>query len=173
MPQFEVVDCDHPPARGGRGPIAAVGLSLPYAFERAPARVDFGCGSWVYAQLRAGESLRLRCERGRWEMALGGPDRLAPYARASSVQPRFEGWGHLMDGVPGGRAIAFGSTEWATGRVGEIVIASDGRLTASWAASHPRYTFAAHHVADPVQVTAATSPVAMLSPLTVSVIRRR
>src|SRR5207302_138838 len=87
--------------------VQAMVLDAPYQLEKLPARFDFGCGSWVYGQLRPGQSVLLsQGRRAAWQMLLLGPGG-GGYAAAAPGQPRAEGWGHLIEGAPGGRAVAF------------------------------------------------------------------
>lgn len=151
-------------------------LELPFKVEAHPVLYDFGVGGWLYGRLRVGESATLRIRDNGWQLlaqpftAPGGTTGPLLEAASSPAQPRAEGWGHLVDGEQGGRAVAFGSPELA-GRPGELVVAADGTVTLSWVlprVQRPRVRAFAHMVFDPVQVTAVTSPAAMLHPLRVS-----
>lgn len=149
-------------------------FGAPYTVERAPAMYDFGVGSWVYGALRAGQSARLEVgARPAWRILTfpSGTGEPAVYASATASQPRSEGWGHLAETTVGGRVVAFGSPELAQGRLsGSLRVAATGQVTLTWRVP-PRHRHAVralfHHVNNPAQVSAATSPAAMLQPLRV------
>ncbi len=162
------------------GAVRRVSVTMPYAEQRTPLRWDVGVESWLYGTVASGSMLRLHMPReGGWTLFTGpGPNSTAAYARSSPARRRFEGWGHLIDGQPGGLAVAFGSPEWTQERKslpGEVRLTAEGDVTLSWevtgAGPHVlRALF--HHVADPVPVTAVTSPASMIHPLQVTVGRR-
>lgn len=155
------------------GEVRSVVLSAGYAFEMAPALFDFGCGSWVYCHLAAKEEARLAlagpAAGPAWQILTGESGQAGrPYAAASPSQPRSEGWGHLIDGGPNGRAVAFGSPEFRDGLRGEIALAATGAIRLEWelprgGGAHP-VTAYFHHVANPIQISAVTSPASMLNP---------
>jgi len=159
-----------------------VSLTLPYVVEKDPALFDFGVGAWLYGTVRADAVATLFSPRKvSWFVTIERPEapaadtaRLQQYAQASREQPRFEGWGHLIDGAQGGRAVAFGSPDFARRSDpadGSISVSGKGLVTMRWTVNHDRKTrfqALAHHVGDPVHVTAVTSPAAMLNPLVVS-----
>jgi hypothetical protein len=170
-----------------RREVRAVTLEVPYVVEREPALYDFGVGSWVYGTLRGEQAARLEIrERAGWRILTGagpepGPGFFPPdvdarsiYAAASPLQRRAEGWGHLIDGAQEGRAVGFGSPDLAPGgaiRSGLIRVSARGDADITWwfDGRQPRRVRALyHHVADPVPVTAVTSPPSMLYPLRVT-----
>lgn len=158
---------------GGPGQhIRRVELVVAYALGKEPALFDFGVGSWVYGALRGKQAAWL--EDGpdrRWRILTGeGPAEAQVYASASRTQPRAEGWGHLIDGAQGGRAIAFGTPDAPGGSLESRSLRMDAggeiTLTWRWTGSGTRHAHALfHHVVDPIQVSAATSPPSMLVPL--------
>ena len=158
------------------GIVRRISVSMPYALQKSPSRWDAGVGSWVYGTLPKEGQVRLEVSKGAaWSIFTGpGNDPAAAYARGAGSRSRFEGWGHLIDGGAGGLAVAWGSPDWTRERnplPGEVRMTGDGDLTLSWQISGKGpHTVRAlfHHVADPVPVTAVTSPAAMLHPLRVS-----
>lgn len=158
------------------GSVRRISVTMPYALQKSPARWDAGVGSWVYGTLRKEAQVRLEVGKGAtWSIFTApGDDPTAAYARGAGSRSRFEGWGHLIDGGAGGLAVAWGSPDWTRERSplpGEVRITGGGDLTLTWQLSGKgphavRALF--HHVADPVPVTAVTSPAAMLHPLRVS-----
>jgi hypothetical protein len=172
-----------------RREILAVTLTVPYLVERDPVLYDFGVGSWLYGTLRAGQAARLEIlEKPAWRVLTvaaepgpaffpAQPEPRSIYAAASPGQPRAEGWAHLIDGAQGGRAVGFGSPDLAPGgavRHGAIRVTAAGDASITWwfGSRQPRRVRALyHHVGDPVPVTAATSPTAMLNPLRVTLPR--
>lgn len=155
--------------------IRQVELVMPYTVEKEPALFDFGVGSWVYGALRGKEAARLEDGKDRqWKILTGAdPATAQVYAAASRTQPRAEGWGHLVDGAQGGRVVAFGTPDAPGGslesRSLRVDAAGEVTLTWRWSGRGTRRARALfHHVGDPVQVSAATSPPSMLIPLRVT-----
>ena len=158
--------------------IRAIGLHSSFALGKFPWTWDFGTGSWSYGAFRnTTDSVVLRQIAGArgvtdWQIATGPQGREQLYERAAGRRPaRVEGWGHLQDES---RAVAFAIEDF--GRVpGEHSISLDGngQLLFRFAPAEPasRHTLSVyeHYVASPVPIGAATSPVAMSSPLVVSV----
>jgi hypothetical protein len=107
-----------------------------------------------------------------WQIATGPQGSELLYEQAAGTRPpRAEGWGHLQDAD---RAIAFAFEGF--GRLpGQYAIALDGNgqlvfrfVPAQSATAHSICVYE-HYVASPVPLGAATSPVAMASPLEVTV----
>jgi hypothetical protein len=158
--------------------VAGLGADVNLNLQGEPALVDFGAGSLVYAQLRKGEAALLRAGSGTegpiWETLTGRAGALTPYVIASRGPhaAKAEGWAHVMDRQ---RCTAIAVERFAdAGQESEIRVAADGRLQiwkafardgASVAPGTKRFTFWLHFVPMPVQVGAATSPQAMLTPL--------
>jgi hypothetical protein len=172
------------------GNILSLGAEWNLNLEGEPTLVDWGAGTSVYAQLRRGETMRLRqnpAERPaglpRWETFLGSGRDLKPFvvSPGSTTLPTrdAEGWAHIMDRE---RCTAVAVANFAAGREGaEITVEADGRLRIwrhfgkTGAASKPgdkRLTFWLHFVGMPVHVGAATSPQAMLAPLQVEIVKK-
>jgi hypothetical protein len=158
------------------GEVAEVRLTVPYRVEQMPALYDFGVGSWVYGALREGQAAVLeQPAAGPWRILTGPRYRMTAYAAESPVQPRAEGWAHLIDGAQSGAAVAFGTPDFP-GRSGAescaLTVQADGETSIRWhfgpKGGRRRVRALFHHVADPVHVTAATSPPSMLHPLRIT-----
>jgi hypothetical protein len=152
---------------------------VPCVIERKPALFDFGVGTWLYGTVPKDGSARLTVPpNGKWRIdtfrtADPAPSAGSSYAERSPRQPRFEGWGQVIDGEQGGRAVAFCSPEFARpARGGDQVVgvSGDGTVSLEWPPTRePRVRLRAlfHFVGDPVHVTAASGPLSMLHPLEV------
>jgi hypothetical protein len=152
-----------------------VRLVVPYVVEKAPVRFDFGAGSWVYGTLRSGHQAVFKAARGgKWSLWTGAAGEETEFASATQHQPRAEGWAHLVDGALAGRAVGFGSTNFAAGerRQGVLWVSANGETGISWRLGkreRARLRGLFHHVFDPIHVSAVTSPPAMIFPLRVGV----
>jgi hypothetical protein len=137
--------------------VSALGVALRLNLGAPPALVDFGAGSLVYAQLRAGQEASLLGGPQSWKVLLGGE----PYALGRGAA---EGWAHIMDRE---RAVAAAIEDFGGRR--DRIEAGAGGLLRLWhevsGAGTKTFTFWLHFVSMPVQIGAATSPQAMLSPL--------
>jgi hypothetical protein len=169
-----------------KGDITSLGTDLNLNLEGEPTLVDFGAGTYVYAQLREGEAATLKAgslvrKRSQpfppWEVLTGRAPDLTPYVTASrqSASPA-EGWAHIMDRQRCTALAVEGFSEF--GQEAEITVHADGRLQIwkhfargdSPARPGPKkLTFWLHFVPMPVHVGAATSPQAMLAPLAVEI----
>jgi hypothetical protein len=130
-----------------------------FALPEPPALWDFGVESWLYGCLRRpGETAVLRQSAGGWRVTTGAGERASAYATGR----RCEGWGHLADKQ---RVIAFGMADFSSDGEPSLLVGADGRFRAS--ARRRELTVYFHAVGQPVQVTAATSPPSMLTPLMV------
>ncbi len=144
--------------------VSGLGLELNLNIAGEPALVDFGGGSMVYGQLRAGQAAALVAGPQSWRVLLGPEAALEPYVAAGGGTA--EGWAHLMDRE---RCTAVAVEDFGR-REDRIEVAADGRLRL-WkqfaGGGSKNLTFWLHFVSMPVQVGAATSPQAMLAPLKV------
>ena len=154
-------------------------LHTSLALSALPWTWDFGTGSWSYGALRDAEDAvtltqQIDATHDDWQIwtSAGGEQRLVE--RAAGARPRHaEGWGHLQDG---NRVVAFAVERFAAGR-GTHTITLDGlgQMAFSFAPARPqaRHELAVylHFVASPAPIGAATPPVAMSTPLAVTVER--
>jgi hypothetical protein len=165
--------------------IEALGAEFQLNIPVAPVLVDFGAGSYVYATLRKNEMASLRAgrldpakaDRPAWETLLGPAGAPRPYVVATPEERRrAEGWAHVMDKQ---RCTAVAVEGFADNyQESELTADTQGRLRI-WRRfgiddnpAAPRVaglSFWLHFVGMPVQVGAATSPQAMLTPLRVEV----
>jgi hypothetical protein len=164
------------------GEVREVVLRLPFALETEPRIFDFGVGSWLYGTLRTGQEATLtqrvapaNSDSGttNWNVMLGGVADATPFAVGvpAAGSNRSEGWGHLMDGK---KVVALGVPSFATvpgeysirlDHEGNCVIRWRPELTATGGTARRRAEAYFHFVGVPPQVTAVTSPPAMLAPL--------
>jgi hypothetical protein len=148
------------PERRIAGMMADVNLLL----EGPPALVDFGANSTVYVALKPGQDIALEAAAPSagppsWFVNLSGQ----PYA--SGVRTRAEGWAHAMDQL---RATAIAVAGFGEQTRDRIQISDTGRLRIRrdcQGGGERSLRFWLHFVTMPVQVGAATSPQAMMSPL--------
>lgn len=148
--------------------IGDVALDLGLRLE-GPALVDFGASNTVYGVLKGDEAMELRGAPGpeRWRVDRADAKGRSPFAIAPpGGAGAAEGWAHIMDGRRCTAAALEGFGAATTDRIaatarGGLVMrrefpAGAGRKGARWWL---------HFVPMPVQIGAATSPQAMLSPL--------
>lgn len=167
-----------------KGQVAGLGADLNLNVQGEPTLVDFGAGTFVYAQLRKDQSAMLRAgaltkqaDAPAWQTFTGPTGKMTAHVVApkSGATPA-EGWAHVMDRQ---RCTALAVDRFAEpGQESEITIAADGRVQL-WrhfgkgqTAPQPgtkTLTFWLHFVDVPVAVGARTSPQAMLAPLKVEV----
>lgn len=125
-----------------------------FALSEKPLVWDFGLGSWMYGTLAGdGDRVSLLPADGAWQVQAASGSVLA-------VAPTFDGCGHFADNE---RAVAFGVMR--PGNETRIDLHPDGRLRLSSRGGELTAYF--HFVGQPIPVTAATSPQAMVSPLKV------
>ena len=167
--------------------VSALGVKLSLALASPDGRertlVDFGATSLVYVSLGVGEVAELlgepkhRADRPQyvWEVLRGTGGQLESLVTApnrSGADSRPEGWVHLMDRR---KCLAAAVDRFAERTRDRIRVSADGTLTIwrEWghgdeqaqAMKSLRIWF--HFVPFPPQVTAATSPQSMQSPLRV------
>ncbi len=151
-----------------------VAFTTSLALGAFPWSWDFGTGSRSYGALRTtGDAVTLvqsvvRPGAADWQIRVRNASGESVQERAAGKRPAIaEGWGHL-EGPD--RALAFAVEDFAR-QPGEysIVLAGDGQLAFRFAPSDPAgtHSFAVyqHYVSVPVSVGAATSPIAMATPL--------
>ena len=157
--------------------VGSLGFHIPLLLEGPPILVDLGAGSTVYGQIKGTQRMELDAGRaGReWSVRQGDGENPPVLAAQSPESPRpAEGWAHVMDSR---RCTALAVADF--GRVGakdRISAAADGalRVRRDYASDPGERThttkslaFWLHFVPMPVQIGAATSPQAILSPLRV------
>jgi hypothetical protein len=149
-------------------------LHTPFVFAAPPLFWDFGTDRWTYGVLRtAADSATLTQTvtaggSADWQIRTGPTGQEQLYETPGANRSRVTGWGHIQD-AKGVVAFAVGGF----GRQpGTYNIALDGaghatfRMAPGQASTRHQITVYEHFVATPVQIGAATSPAAMLSPLT-------
>jgi hypothetical protein len=173
-----------------QGDVVSLGADLNLHVEGSPTLLDFGAGTSVYAQLKDGESARLRqnarerpANTPSWTTFVGTEKDFRPYVLApgsSGPTGDAEGWAHVMDRQ---RCTAVAVADFAKSPEGaDIIVSQEGRLRL-WRHFGPpgsdaprgkkQLTFWLHFVDMPVHVGAATSPQAMLAPVKVEIDDKR
>jgi YetA-like protein len=148
--------------------VRTVGFETPLAFAGKPLEWDFGTNRWTYGVLRAaGDSVTLTEDAKGWKVTTASGGKEQVYEEAAGAGP--VRWGHVQDGKEV-VALAFDGPADAAWKV---KVAGDGQVAVQYAEAAPaaehRLTLIEHFVTAPVQVGAATSPAALLSPLAVTV----
>ncbi|MBI3403809.1 MAG: hypothetical protein HY048_20540 [Acidobacteria bacterium] len=157
--------------------VRELSFHTPLAFSAFPRTWDFGTGSWSYGFFRTAPEIATLTQTvgpasSSWLIRSGAKGQETIAERASGSRPAVaEGWGHIQDAK---EAVAF-----AIGGFGEqpgtytMSVDGDGQASYRFAPAQPQtrlgLTVYQHFVATPVPVGAATSPVAMLHPLVVTV----
>ena len=170
--------------RAVRSARVEIAQNLNSPTDKEPTLVDFGASSLVYLSLTPGTAGRLSAQMAvpqatsvigpSWEVLRGATDRLEPFVvRPPGNQAGdAEGWAHIMDRD---RCLALAISEFGKRGDDSIETTADGNvsLIRRFASDEPsaskRYRFWLHFVGSPPHLTAATSPQAMLSPLSVHV----
>lgn len=153
--------------------VRAVALGLPLALGPFPWVWDFGTTRWTYGSFRAAtDSVALnQTAPGAWTVMAGPKGREQLIETSGADRSTFAGWGH----VQGAKEVVAFAIEGMQTRPGEYRVAIDAsgqtifQYTATSPASRHELTVYAHFVSTPVQIGAATSPAAILSPLVVTV----
>jgi hypothetical protein len=148
--------------------------------EGEPTLVDLGAIATVYGQLRKQERMILtaECSPGekghRFVIQKGPPDKLERFAEGGRLFWPVEGWAHVMDAT---RCTALAVSEFGQRTIDRIDVEAGGRVRLERDYSGPNVSapkhakslaFWFHFVPMPVHVGAATSPQAMLAPLSVN-----
>lgn len=157
--------------------VKEIAIATPLALGPLPWTWDFGTPRWTYGSFRAAADAVILTStpggRPSWSVATGPKGREQPFEAAPASAPVFAGWGHLQ----GAREVVAFAIASAPEWTGTTRAALDGsgqvRLTLSPAQPAVRHDLVVyeHFVASPVQIGAATSPAAILSPLVVAVQR--
>jgi hypothetical protein len=149
-----------------------VAFSTPLALGPAPWVWDFGTTRWTYGSMRtAADSVVMNHLRSAtsadWTVMNGLKGREQMYETSATDHAAFAGWGH----VQGAKQVVAYAVEGLSARLGAYRITLDGEGQTMFrftpASPQPRYelTVYEHFVSSPVQIGAATSPAAILSPL--------
>ena len=153
--------------------IREIVLATPLALGPLPWVWDFGTTRWTYGSMRnPADSVvmtHVRSASGaEWTVANGPKGREQTYETSRADRSAFAGWGHVQSGK---EVVAF-AIEGVPSRQGtyRVALSGDGQTTFGFAAASPQtsheLTVFQHYVSTPVQIGAATSPAAILSPLT-------
>jgi hypothetical protein len=147
-----------------------IGLGTPLAFGPLPWTWDFGTSRWSYGSLRnTTDSVTMtQAPAGDWTIQTGQQVyEKSPAGNRAPVQ-----WGHFQDGK---EVVAF-AVERGAEQNGTSKVSFDGtgqaiyQFAPTTPSTHFELTVYQHFVNTPVQIGAATSPAAILSPLEVSVV---
>lgn len=149
-----------------------VALATPLALGAFPWVWDFGTTRWTYGQIRsAAESAAFAQSRtaagAEWTATAGPKGRELVTESSAPEGAAFAGWGH----VQGVREVVAFAIDGLQGFLGSSRISIDGagQLSIRLAPASPRsrheLTVYEHFVSTPVQIGAATSPAAILTPL--------
>ena len=131
-----------------------IAFGTPLALGPMPWVWDFGTKNWTYGSFRnATDSVTLTQDAGGWKVMT--KEQLYETSKGVTDAVR---WGHIQDGK---EVVAFG---------GATNFTLDGRGQVMFRSAPPELKIFEHFVNTPVQIGAATSPSALLSPLTVEVI---
>lgn len=170
--------------RAVRSARVEVAQNLNSPTDKEPTLVDFGASSLVYLSLTPGTAARLSAQMAMpqaksvvgqsWKVLRGAKDRLESFVvRKSGAQTGdAEGWAHVMDRD---RCLALAIGEFGKGGDDSIETTAEGnislvrRFASDGSSASKRYRFWLHFVGFPPHLTAATSPQAMLAPLSVHV----
>ena len=153
--------------------IRDLAINLPLALGPFPWVWDFGTTRWTYGSMRAATDSVIMNDTvgatgtGEWTVSSGPKGRELASETSAADGATFGGWGH----VQGAREVVAYAIEGARTRRGTYRIALDGTGQATFQLSPPapqtkhELTVYVHFVSTPVQIGAATSPAAILSPL--------
>lgn len=151
-----------------------ISYQTPLSFGPLPWVWDFGTERWTYGALRNPSDSVVLTETVKaagtvdWRIVSGpkGKEQAYETSRAASSAPMVR-WGHIQDAK---EVVAFG-VDGNPNRPGKYQFILDGaggasfRFTAAAPVARHQLTVYQHYVSTPVQIGAATSPAAMLSPL--------
>lgn len=133
-------------------------IETPLSFATLPIEWDFGTSRWTYGVLRAPtDSVILTQDLAGWRVNTNNQ----LYETSNSTE-RIH-WGHLQDG----KEVVALAWEAPAGGAWRTRIDGNGQFSVT-AAGH-QLSVIEHFVNSPVQIGAATSPAALLSPLLVEV----
>ncbi len=150
-----------------------ISIATPLAFSAFPLVWDFGTSRWTYGSMRAiTDSVMLTQTPHDWNIVTSSGGKAQLYETSGTTPAGAVRWGHIQDAK---EVVAFALESHADQADGawNIRLEGSGQLAFSYAAASPatehRMTVYEHFVTTPVQIGAATSPSAILSPLTVTV----
>ena len=153
--------------------IRDLALNMPLSLGPFPWVWDFGTARWTYGSIRAATDSVVMTDTvgatatGDWTVSSGPKGREVATETSRPDAASFAGWGH----VQGGKEVVAYAIEGVKTRRGTYRIAIDGTGQTMFQVSPPapqtrhELTVYAHFVSTPVQIGAATSPAAILSPL--------
>jgi hypothetical protein len=148
-----------------RSRLREVGMGTPLVLA-SPWIWDFGTSRWTYGSFRnAGDSVTFtQAPAGDWIVENGQqPYEMSPAGHADPVR-----WGHFQDAK---EVVAFAFDHGEQSGTSRIRFDGSGQAVWAFAASSPstrhEFVLLEHFVTTPVQIGAATSPSALLSPLRV------
>src|SRR5262245_9031726 len=153
--------------------IRDVSLNMPLSLGPFPWVWDFGTARWTYGSIRAATDSVVMTDTvaatatGDWTVSSGPKGREVAIETSRPDAASFAGWGH----VQGGKEVVAYAIEGVKTRRGTYRIAIDGSGQVTFQVSplapeaRHELTVYAHFVSTPVQIGAATSPAAILSPL--------
>ena len=148
-------------------------LNLPLTLGAFPWVWDFGTTRWTYGSMRAATDSVILTDTvgvsptGEWTVSSGPKGRELAAETSGADTATFGGWGHLQ----GAKEVVAYAVEGVKTRRGTYRIAIDGtgqttfQLTPPVPQAKHELTVYLHFVSTPVQIGAATSPAAILSPL--------
>jgi exo-rhamnogalacturonan lyase-like protein len=156
------------PARHVRG----LAVQLPLSLGALPWVWDFGTTRWTYGSLRGATDSVVMADNvtsagAEWSVSSGPAGREQVYETSRPDAATFAGWGHIQSAK---EVVAY-AIEGLRTRPGSYRIAVDGGGKVSFQFAPPtpqtqhELTVYVHFVSTPVQIGAATSPAAILSPL--------
>ena len=150
-----------------------IALETPLSLGPAPWVWDFGTTHWTYGSLRTATDSVVMTDviksvtSAEWTVMSGPKGREQVYETGSADRATFGGWGHLQ----GAKEVIAYAIEGLSKRPGTYRIALEGTGQMSFqftsATPQPQHelTVYQHYVSTPLQIGAATSPAAILSPL--------
>jgi exo-rhamnogalacturonan lyase-like protein len=153
--------------------IRDLAINLPLTFGAFPWVWDFGTSHWTYGSMRAATDSVIMSGTvgatgtGEWTVSSGPKGREVAAETSGADNATFGGWGHIQ----GAKEVVAYAIEGFKARRGTYRIAIDGTGQTMFQATPPapqaKHELAvyAHFVSTPVQIGAATSPAAILSPL--------
>ena len=153
--------------------IRDLAINLPLTFGAFPWVWDFGTSRWTYGSMRAATDSVILSDTvgasgsGEWTVSSGPKGRESATETSGADNASFGGWGHIQ----GGKEVVAYAVEGVKTRRGTYRIAIDGtgqttfQLTPPAPQARHELNLYAHFVSTPVQIGAATSPAAILSPL--------
>lgn len=135
-------------------------VNAQFALSELPITWDFGVGSWLYGTLnKPDQAAWLRQGPAGWKVFLGNVEQPSSLFATGRIS---EGWGHIADKE---RVVAFGMEGGDAAGERSFQLGANGHVRTVVRGTELTVYF--HVVGQPVQVTAVTSPVSMLSPLRV------